>query len=275
MSPKENETNPKEDDRIDLPFHSHGRDWVEWIYDHRRGLLAVAGVYLLFAVGIVTTKISLNTSRSQEVYYIDPAEVERLAEEKERLEAEVRQMQALQQLEREYNESIRNATSNADGELNSGLRDAQGTQASDIYNEAQAVQDRMQASREAYEQGLRDAQGILDNRPQAPAGGSSGERVERGRQAGRVTVSYYLPGRTDRELPVPSYQCQGGGTVVVDIEADRNGRVSKASVSATGSSSDPCLREYALRAARSSRFDAVETAPSAQPGTITYEFVAQ
>jgi hypothetical protein len=269
---KKKQHNTRQDGRLDLPFESHGGDWVEWVYDHRRGLLAAVAVYLLLAAGIATARISLTRQTGQEVF-VDLAELEKIAEEKARLEAELQQLQAMQELERDYNERVRNTASNADGELNSDLRDAQSTQASDIYDQAQEVQNRMAASREAYQRGLQEAQGILDNRPQPSAAG--GERGERGRAKGRVTVEYYLPGRTDRELPVPAYQCPGGGTVVVDIEADRNGRVVKASVSTSGSSPDPCLREYALRAARSSRFDVVETGPNAQPGTITYECVAQ
>jgi len=268
---KINNPHPEEEDRIDLPFESTG-GWVDWIYDHRWGLLITVGVYLLLAVGIVTGKIYLQSAEKDQVYLIDVTQLEELIEEKEQLEAQVREMQMLREMEREYYENVRNAASNADGELNSGLRDARGTQASDIYDEAQAVQDRMRASREAYEQGLQDAENILRDRPQ-PAGGNDSSQ-QQGKQSGNVTVSYSLPGRHATYLPVPAYQCQGGGTIVVDIEVNRNGQVSKATVAA-GSVNDSCLREFALKAAQSSRFNVDETADNRQSGSITYLFVPQ
>ena len=41
------------------------------------------------------------------------------------------------------------------------------------------------------------------------------------------------------------------------------------------SSSDKCLRDFAVRAARLSRFSASETAPARQHGEIVYSFIAQ
>lgn len=258
-------------ERIELPFEPAKRDWAEWVYDHRRGLLVTVAVYLALGIGILVGRVTLEPVEPRSAFYIDMENLQELIEEKERLEQEVREQQLLQQLEREY-EAIRNQASNAEGELNAGLRDAQGTEASQIYDEARALEARMRASREAYEQGLQSASDILNNRPADAAGDTDVNQT--GRQSGRVTVSYYLPGRTDRSLPVPSYQCQGGGTVVVNIEVNQNGMVTKAAASAS-SSSDPCLREYAERAARSSRFNTDGSFGNAQAGTITYEFVAQ
>jgi hypothetical protein len=41
------------------------------------------------------------------------------------------------------------------------------------------------------------------------------------------------------------------------------------------SSNDACLRNYAIRAARLSKFSSSATAPARQMGTITYAFIAQ
>ncbi len=257
------------DERLELPFEPERRDWVEWVYDHRTGLLVTVCVYLLLGVGILTARFSLDRQEPVSAFYVDMENLQELIEKKERLEEIVRQEQLLQQLERDY-EQIRNRASNAEGNLDAGLRDAQGTDASQIYDEARALEARLNASREAYERGLQSASDILNNRPEDNSGDPNAGRTSR--QSGRVTVSYYLPGRSDRSLPVPSYQCEGGGTVVVNIEVDQSGRVTKAAAAGGG---DPCLREYAERAARSSRFNADASFGNAQGGTITYEFVAQ
>ena len=267
-----NQPVPEEEEHIELPFEPSGGDWVDWIYDHRKGLLAAVIAYLLLGVGVVTMRISLKPTEGQPAFYVDMSELDKLMEERDRLEQEVRELQMNQDLEREYYESIRNMASNADGELNSGLRDAQNTQASNIYDEAQAVQDRMRASREAYERGLQEAEGILNNRPQSTAGNDN--TAGQGKQTGNVTVSYSLPGRHATYLPVPAYQCQGGGQITVDIAVNRNGQVVSATIAA-GSVNDSCLREFALRAAQNSRFNTDGTADNRQGGTITYLFVPQ
>jgi hypothetical protein len=56
--------------------------------------------------------------------------------------------------------------------------------------------------------------------------------------------------------------------VVVTVEADASGRIVKASVARDA---DPCLARYAEQSARDSWFQS----GAGEPGTITYEFVAQ
>ena len=262
----------EEENRNDLPFEPESGHWVDWIYDHRRGLLATVIVYLLLGLGVVTARISLRPTDLQQALYVDLTELDQLIDEKERLEREVQEMQLHQQLEREYYESIRNAMSNADGELNAGQQNGQGAHASDFDREVQALEERMRASREAYERGLQEAADILRNQPQAAEGNN--QSAQSGKQSGNVTVSYFLPNRQAVRLEVPAYQCQGGGSITVDIVVNRNGHVVGAAVAA-GSVNDSCLREFALRAAQASRFNTDGTADNRQSGTITYLFVPQ
>jgi hypothetical protein len=63
--------------------------------------------------------------------------------------------------------------------------------------------------------------------------------------------------------------------VTVIIAVNNQGQVINAKVDDGVSSSDGCLRAFAIRAARLSRFSASTTAPSRQIGTITYAFIAQ
>ncbi len=243
---------------FELPFEPRQRDWAEWIYDHRTGLLITLCICLILGIGVLTGRLSLEKEPPVSAFYVEAEDLQELIAERERLERLVQQEQQFQrQMEQEY-ERIRNSASNVAGELDAELQAMNAE-----------VQGRVQAAGEAYEQGLRSASEILNERPSDGPDESGAEQA--GLQKGGVTVSYYFPsGRSHRagRLPVPSYQCEGGGTVVVEVEADAGGRITRA-VAARGA--DPCLAQYAERAARASQF----ASGSREPGTITYTFVAQ
>ena len=63
--------------------------------------------------------------------------------------------------------------------------------------------------------------------------------------------------------------------VTVVITVNTSGKVIDARVLDDVSSQDKCLRDFAIRAARMSRFSASPTAPSKQTGDIVYQFIAQ
>ena len=93
--------------------------------------------------------------------------------------------------------------------------------------------------------------------------------------SGPSVVSYSLEGRKASHLNIPAYRCYGEGDVTVIITVDNSGRVVNAKVLDTVSSEDQCLRNFAVRAARLSRFSASQTAPARQNGEILYRFIAQ
>ena len=93
--------------------------------------------------------------------------------------------------------------------------------------------------------------------------------------SGPSVVSYTLDGRKASSLPIPAYRCYGGGMVTVIITVDNSGRVVNAKVQEGVSSTDRCLREFAVRAARMSRFSSDPKAPPRQTGDIVYMFIAQ
>lgn len=90
-----------------------------------------------------------------------------------------------------------------------------------------------------------------------------------------TTVSYFLEGRWHKYIYIPTYKCQGGGTVTMDIIINQEGRVVTATISDNKSTADPCLREEAFRSATSARFNSDPKASSKQLGTMTYVFVPQ
>lgn len=261
--------NRKKEGKIKLPFEQKSSDWGSWVYEHRAGICVTVIAYLLFGIVFVSARIAVNQNEATQGFYVD---MEQLIQEKEELEEKVKEMEMLQQMNREYYENVRNATSNADGKLDAGLKDDRGTQASEIYDEANALEGKLNAARESYERGVREANEILQSKNRAQQGNN--DKREDARVKGRVTVSYSLPGRHATRLPVPAYMCEGGGEVVVAITVNQNGKVIAANV-AQGSSNDPCLTETATKAALDSRFNVDGTAPNRQQGTITYLFIPQ
>jgi hypothetical protein len=90
-----------------------------------------------------------------------------------------------------------------------------------------------------------------------------------------TTVSYFLEGRWHNYIYIPTYKCQGGGTVIIDIVINQSGEVLSAIISDNKSTSDPCLREEAYNSAISARFNVDPNASTKQLGTITYVFISQ
>ena len=98
---------------------------------------------------------------------------------------------------------------------------------------------------------------------------------EEPKYSGPSVLSYELEGRKASRLPIPAYRCLGAGEVRVNITVDRQGTVVNAKVDDGSSASDGCLRSFAVRAARMSKFSMSTTAPDRQQGYIIYQFVAQ
>ncbi|MBR5924198.1 MAG: hypothetical protein IKZ60_01950 [Bacteroidales bacterium] len=101
------------------------------------------------------------------------------------------------------------------------------------------------------------------------------EPKKEAKYSGPSVLSYELEGRKASRLPIPAYRCIGAGEVKVNITVDKQGNVTGAKVDEGSSSSDGCLRSFAIRAARMSKFSMSTTAPDRQQGYIIYQFVAQ
>ena len=93
--------------------------------------------------------------------------------------------------------------------------------------------------------------------------------------SGPSVLSWTLDGRKASHLPIPAYRCYGAGVVSVAIAVDQQGKVINAKVNDAASSDDSCLRNFAIRAARMSRFNRDLSAPVRQAGEIVYSFIAQ
>ncbi|HSO77973.1 MAG TPA: energy transducer TonB, partial [Bacteroidales bacterium] len=90
---------------------------------------------------------------------------------------------------------------------------------------------------------------------------------------GNGTISYSLGNRGFQSLPVPKYDIQKEGVVVVEISVDRSGTVTKAVAGVKGSSTlDDDLLKVAHDAAMKAKFNRSDDAPLLQKGNITYSF---
>jgi TonB family protein len=89
-------------------------------------------------------------------------------------------------------------------------------------------------------------------------------------------IGYDLGGRGKVALPLPEYNSQETGTVVVKIQVDRSGNVVGATVEPKGTTTTSnTLKSAALAAARKARFTPDANAPEVQFGFITYTFKVQ
>ncbi len=87
-------------------------------------------------------------------------------------------------------------------------------------------------------------------------------------------ISFFLSGRNKISLPKPSYNSEEQGRVVVKIYVNREGKVTRVSAGAKGTTTtDQQLWNQAEAAARRAVFAADPNAAEEQTGTITYNFL--
>ena len=167
-------------------------------------------------------------------------------------------------LERASNENVKNIAVDA----GSHLKDDRNTDADDLYKDAERLAKQLKdGQKQAIEEDAREETVDL--------GKENTSIREEKEYSGPSVLSYSLDGRKASHLPIPAYRCMGGGTVTVIITVDPSGRVLNAKVMDDVSSEDSCLRNFAVRAARLSRFSISTTAPARQTGEIVYRFIAQ
>lgn len=149
----------------------------------------------------------------------------------------------------------------------SALKDDRGTDARELYADAERLAQELKDGFKVDEPD--DDYATIEKSPK------NDPKKPQQEYSGPSVVSYSLDGRKASKLPIPTYRCYGGGMVVVIITVDNAGNVIGAKVNEAGSSTDKCLREFAVRAARNSKFSSDPKAPARQNGDIVYQFIAQ
>ena len=231
-----------------------------------------AGLYLTvifhLTVIIVLLLYSIDSSiRREESFVLDfskQEEIERKEKEEVFKEDISRRLDEMIAAAQASSSQIRNIAVDASS---STLKDDRGTDAEELYKEAERLAQELKNGQQ-----LEDArEETVELEPQT----KPEKKEEKKEYSGPSVVSYNLEGRKASTLKIPAYRCYGSGDVTVIITVDNSGRVVGAKVMEEISSDDSCLRSFAIRAARLSRFSASSTAPPRQTGEILYRFIAQ
>ena len=232
--------------------------------DQKAGIYITVSVHLAVIIVLLLIRIGQEIQRENS-FLLDFTQQEEI--ERQREEAQLQQLTA-EQLDRLIAAAeaipIRNVAVDR-----SALKDDRGTNADELYKEA-----------ERLAQELKDGQHRQVEDPEAFASAAEPvkpqpEQVPDKPYSGPSVLSWSLDGRKATHLPIPAYRCYGAGEVVVIIAVNNRGDVVNAKVDNELSSTDGCLRNFAIRAARLSKFSSSATAPARQMGTITYAFIAQ
>lgn len=235
------------------------------------GILLTVIAHLAALIVLLATGLGHALSREQS-FVLDFTNYEQMQAEIERLE---RQAAIAERINRRLEGEIAAAGGGgAESEVRNvavdraALRDDRGTDAEQLYRDAERLQ---QELAEGYELPQDDNTAIAAPETRH----EQNPWKEEAAYSGPSVISYELEGRKASTLPIPAYRCMGGGQVTVIITVNPGGDVISAKVDESVSSQDACLRSYAVRAARMSRFSIKADAPARQTGSIVYEFIAQ
>ena len=232
--------------------------------DQIAGLYITAIIHLAVIIVLLVCQIGYSVQRENSfVLDFTKQEEKEAQEQKEELHRN-----ALEQLESMLSaartQPVRNITVNR-----SQLKDDRNTDADQLYRDAERL---AQDLRDGQNRQMEDPEDFVQD-PVIPPSDPKPRKQEA--YSGPSVLSWSLDGRKASRLPIPAYRCVGAGEVTVIITVNNQGTVVDAKIDDGASSGDGCLRNFATRAARLSKFNASMTAPARQMGTITYLFVAQ
>ena len=230
-----------------------------------------AGLYLTIifhlVVIIVLLAYHIDTAvRREESFVLDFSQQEEIEQKKkeevfkEDISRRIDEMLAAAQVSRA---EIKNIAVDAGAHL----KDDRNTDAEQLYKDAERLANELKKGQNVQED-AREETVELSSKEQKPD-------EKKKEYSGPSVVSYNLDGRKASHLKIPAYRCYGCGDVTVIITVDPQGNVVAAKVLDEISSSDSCLRSFAVRAARLSTFSASSSAPARQNGEILYRFIAQ
>ena len=236
--------------------------------DNRAGLYVTVIFHLTVIIVLLLYQID-STIRREESFVLDfskQEEIEQRQREEVFKEDISKKLDELIAAAQSSSAPVRNIATDAS---RAQLKDDRGTDAEQLYRDAERLaQDLKRGQKDAIEEDAVE-ESVEMQHQQTP---SEDNRKE---YSGPSVLSYTLDGRKASHLPIPAYRCYGAGDVTVIITVNNAGQVVRAKVMEEISSTDNCLRSFAVRAARLSRFNAAPDAPANQTGEIVYRFIAQ
>lgn len=226
-----------------------------------------AGLYITVIVHLVVLIILLASQLERAVkaetsFVLDFTKMEQLEKLQRELAFKEEISKRLEEMIADGGTPIRNVSVDR-----GALKDDRGTDAEELYKDAERLQKELDKGFKASEDDV--AEPIPEKKEKTE------ENDRKQNYSGPSVLSYELEGRKASHLPIPTYRCLGAGEVKVLISVNNAGTVLSARVDESCSSNDGCLRAFAIRAARLSKFSASPTAPPRQTGNIVYKFIAQ
>ena len=229
--------------------------------DDRAGLYITIIVHLLILIILMGVKLG-TTLKKESSFVLDFTKLEQIEKLKKELDLKQAINERLNEMLAGGYEPVRNIAVDR-----SALKDDRHSSedAEQLYKDAEKLKHDLQTPAEIPE--VNEVVAAPEPKKEKPR--------EEPKYSGPSVLSYELEGRKASRLPIPAYRCIGAGEVRVNITVDRQGTVVNAKVDDGSSASDGCLRSFAVRAARMSKFSMSTTAPDRQHGYIIYQFVAQ
>lgn len=231
--------------------------------DDRAGIYITVIVHLVVLIVLMAIQLGA-TLKKETSFVLDFTKMEQI----EKLQKELELKQAINDRLNEMlaggYEPIRNIAVDR-SELRDDRHSAE--DARELYEEAEKLKQDLQRPAEEVQ--------VEHEIIAAPTPSKKEEARKEVKYSGPSVLEYELEGRKASRLPIPAYRCIGAGEVRINITVDKQGTVVGAKVDESSSSSDGCLRSFAVRAARMSKFSMSTTAPDRQQGYIIYQFVAQ
>jgi len=223
-------------------------------------------VHLVVLIVLLLAGIGYSTQR-ENTFVLDFTK----AEQEEQKQKEVELKKAVSERIDEMLASSRSSIRNIAVDRSTTLKDDRNSsaEAEQLYKDAARLQKELN---QGYK--LPDEDDVAEPAPISPSKNEVKKQQEAS-YSGPSVLSYFLEGRKASRLPIPAYRCMGAGEVKVIIGVDPQGNVLSAKIDEGASSSDGCLRNFAIRAARMSKFSSKPDAPSRQQGYIIYQFIAQ
>jgi len=233
--------------------------------EDRAGLYITVIVHLTVIIVLLASQLSF-TLRKEESFLLDFSKQETI----EKLEKELAMKEEISRRLDELIASQGGSTPVRNVIVDRGaLRDDRNTDAEQLYKDAERLQEALNNTFNRED----NPEEYVPITP--PKDDGNGKKEQKEVYSGPSVVSYSLDGRKASRLPIPAYRCMGSGEVTVIITVDNAGNVLIAKIDENVSSDDTCLRNFAIRAARSAKFSASPTAPARQVGNIVYAFIAQ
>lgn len=231
------------------------------------GLLITVSIHLAVIIVLLVAVVNPHMQKQLNRIEIDFSEQEKLEQLEKQLAKSKAINEKLEQMLKDAGVESPSESNLKNVRVDASLKDDRGTDAEKLYADAERIQ-------KEYEQNM----AFDENSIELPSRETQKEQEpepEVDSYTGPSVLSYSLEGRKGSYLPIPAYKCIGAGEVTVIVTVDPNGNVVNAKIQDNISAADECLRQYALKAARGSRFSKKTDAPSRQIGNIVYQFLAQ